>query len=640
MNSEVVTGGTSLATMVTFVSYIAGVFLLAALSHRVLLRKTSFSEDFFLGGRRLGGWALAFTFAATGMSGGTFTGFPALTYSYGWVIALWIAGGLMVGSLTQMGVMGKRLNQMARKTGAITIPDVLRDRFESPALSLIATSVMILFTMAILVAQFRAGAFIIEQVFNLPAEYGFLLGLFIFAAVVTMYTAYGGFRAVVWTDVMQGIIMGIGVLILLPVILSHAGGLEKVNESIREAPPRVVTSISGPDNDLAFLLEEASTSQAEVAGVQYAGSDPLTGSPAVSLVEEGDEVFIEVRLTTGTTAREVRDAVLTDPAVAPFLADVELAYDNDGSGTLDTVAEEGDRIRYRFLHPESLLYGPGREFDGTPWLALGIAISFFAFGPIIGMGKPAGMVRLMAFRDSRTLKKAILIASVYHSVILVVLMLIFITAISVLPGHIPRGDSDRVMAIVATEIVANKGIFLTLLGAVILAAPFSAIMSTVDSFLLMISSGLVRDIYQRSINPHISERLLRLISYGTIVGVSAFCIYAAYLTRDTIDFLSYLIIIAEVGLASAFLVPMLMGLYWKRATREGALAAMAGGFLTTVALNAPVFTGGQWISLFGFHPAVWALVVSLVLGVTVSLATAPPPQYLVEKYFYRPVRGL
>ena len=241
---------TSTVTIITFLAYIVGVFVLAALSHRMLAKK-SFMSEYFLGSRGLGCWALAFTFAATSASGGSFTGYPSLIYSYGWVLAFWIASYMVVPICT-MGVMGKRLNQVARKTGAITIPDVLRDRFESSALALIATCTIIFFTTCNLVAQFKAGALIIEETFNLPASWGYVGGLLMFAGTVIFYTAYGGFRAVVWTDVMQGIMMGLGVVILIPVVIYHSGGLTKVSETIRRQPPTLVTSVPGRFNDLAI----------------------------------------------------------------------------------------------------------------------------------------------------------------------------------------------------------------------------------------------------------------------------------------------------------------------------------------------------------------------------------------------------
>src|ERR1700741_1064126 len=104
-------------------------------------RKGSFLEKSFLGNRSLGAFAVALTAAV--MSGGTFVGFPSLVYSFGWVVALWI-GAYMVAPLTVLGVLGKRIGQLSRKTGAITLPDLFRERFGSPTLGLI-TSLLIMF---------------------------------------------------------------------------------------------------------------------------------------------------------------------------------------------------------------------------------------------------------------------------------------------------------------------------------------------------------------------------------------------------------------------------------------------------------------------------------------------------------------
>ncbi|HAD58425.1 MAG TPA: sodium:solute symporter, partial [Planctomycetaceae bacterium] len=80
--------------LVTFVLYTLAVFGLAAISSH-LLKNRAFLSEYFLGSRSLGVWALALTFAATSASGGSFTGFPSLIYTHGWVLALWI-GSYMI----------------------------------------------------------------------------------------------------------------------------------------------------------------------------------------------------------------------------------------------------------------------------------------------------------------------------------------------------------------------------------------------------------------------------------------------------------------------------------------------------------------------------------------------------------------
>src|SRR3954469_5390669 len=89
-------------------------------------REGTFLKKYFLGNRSLGAFAVALTAAV--MSGGTFVGFPSLVYSFGWVVGLWICS-YMVAPLTILGILGKRVGQLSRKTGAITLPDLFRERY-------------------------------------------------------------------------------------------------------------------------------------------------------------------------------------------------------------------------------------------------------------------------------------------------------------------------------------------------------------------------------------------------------------------------------------------------------------------------------------------------------------------------------
>src|SRR5262245_60275180 len=229
------------AVLYVFLAYMAGVFLLGALAHH-LLERGSFLKEYFLGDRQLNPWVLALTYVATSVSAGSFVGFPALIYVHGWIMALWIAG-YMVAGLTTKGVLAKRLNQVSRLSGAITVPDVLRDRFQSPLLGSLAGLFLLLFLVFNLVGQFKAGGLIMQRAFggvqdtaayqqsrdivagaltatHLWSEesagmardpfYGlaypdYVLGVLVFAITVIAYTTYGGFWAVTWTDVLQGI---------------------------------------------------------------------------------------------------------------------------------------------------------------------------------------------------------------------------------------------------------------------------------------------------------------------------------------------------------------------------------------------------------------------------------------------------
>src|SRR5271165_6617715 len=181
---------------------------LGVVANRVASRKAGFLQKYFLGNRSLGAVAVALTAAV--MSGGTFMGFPSLVYSFGWVVGLWIAS-YMVAPLTVLGVLGKRIGQLSRKTGAITLPDLFRERFGSPALGLLTSLLVMFFLTTNLVAQFKAGAVIMKIVLPssaagwlgaeralLQGDSAYLVGLLIFTATVVAYTTYGGFLAAIW----------------------------------------------------------------------------------------------------------------------------------------------------------------------------------------------------------------------------------------------------------------------------------------------------------------------------------------------------------------------------------------------------------------------------------------------------------
>ena len=98
-------------------------------------------EGFFLGSRGLGAWDLALT--VTVQSGGTFMGFPSRVDSFGWIVAFW-AASYRIGPLTGFPIVGKRIAQLSRLTNAVTVPDLLRSRFDDPRAGLVS-SLLILF---------------------------------------------------------------------------------------------------------------------------------------------------------------------------------------------------------------------------------------------------------------------------------------------------------------------------------------------------------------------------------------------------------------------------------------------------------------------------------------------------------------
>lgn len=524
----------------SFAFYMAAVFALAIFSHRLLTR-SEFLGEYFLGSRTLGVWAFAFTFAATSASGGSFMGFPSLIYSKGWVLALWI-GSYMVVPLCTIGMMGKRINQVGRLLGAITIPDLLRERYANGAVGVLGAVLILLFIAANLVAQFKAGGLVLKTLLEPVPAYAplaeqtlgwisdlvprhdpalgpsYWAGLVLFALLVVGYTTYGGFRAVVWTDVLQGLAMGIGVLILLPLALLKAGGLPTASAALASQDPELVR-LPGPEN----------------------------------------------------------------------------------------------------------------------FLALPVAISYWVMWAISGAGQPGNMVRLMAFHDTRTMRYGIFTVMVYYSCIYFPLVVIFVCARAIIPyGSIPE---DQVMPVMARTVAPGW------LAGIIIAAPFAAVMSTVDSFLLLTSSAIVRDIFQRVFRPDISPGVVKVLSYLTTAAIG---LAAMLLAIDPPTFLQDIIVFTGSGLASCFLMPVMLGLYWKRATAAGALAAMVAGCACHLSMYLPAWitryvhgTHGSIVPVrpLGLDPIVWGLGASLAAGILVSMVTKPPRKELVECLFGRPATG-
>jgi len=630
--------------LIVFAIYMVGVVLLAAGSHKLLQSKT-FLNEYFLGSRSLGVWAFALTFAATSSSGGSFIGFPSLVYTHGWVVALWI-GSYMIVPLVSMGLLGKRLNQTARKTGAITIPDVMRDRFDSPAFGILATALIVFFMVFNLIAQFKGGSVILQSlladtpmfmdfgtwtgkmIHELPMG-GLLVGvnphylicLIVFTLAVVAYTAYGGFRAVVWTDVMQGFVMVGGVLIMLPLALWMVGGMQNITDKMTAMTPpsnvelRIETAepvterLALPKNTWLVYEENG---ERNVYRLKEGAEIPKGESVAIIRGSEKTDANIGgIKITTESQAKEIQATELhTEVAVHVTKTD-PLAFGEDQQGVYVT--------------------GPGPHASrNTGFLPLSLGISFFFMWTFSGAGQPSNMVRLMAFDSSKTFRRAIFTVSIYYTLIYFPLVIIFCAARVLMPGW--ETESDRIMPEMAKMLTESAGA--PWLAGLLAAAPFAAVMSTMDSFLLMISSAVVRDIYQRNINPEATEKTVKRMTYVVTIVIGAAAMIAAIKPPE---FLQDIIVFTGSGLSSSFLAPVTLMLYWERFNKQGAFVAMIGGFCAQIGLYIVgyiIHKDFQAYEPLGFHPFLVGSAFSFAVGIIAALVTPAPPRYLVEKFFY------
>lgn len=276
-------------------------------------------------------------------------------------------------------------------------------------------------------------------------------------------------------------------------------------------------------------------------------------------------------------------------------------------------------------------FGPGYSSTGMAFLPLGVAISFFFIWPVGGMGSPASMVRVMAADSTDTLRRSMVLLSFYNVLIYIPLIVICICGRALIPDV---AESDEIIPTLAVW-AAPDWSGGSLVSGLILAAPFGAVMATVSTFLVVIASGVVRDIYQRFLRPRAGEAELRRMSHVVMIVLGAIGVAA---NINPVDFLQKLIVFSASATAATFVMPAIMLAFWRRATAVGTMAGMIGGGATVLALFScgPLLESKAMFDpyqLLGLDPVVWGLVASGLIGAVVSLATTPPPAELVSRLF-------
>ncbi|MBZ0266759.1 sodium:proline symporter, partial [bacterium] len=194
----------------------------------VAWRRMRTLDDFVLGGRRLSPFAAALSERASGESGWFLVGLPGAAYVSGFG-EFWTVIGSSFGIFLSWTLLARILNSESRRLSALTIPDYLASRFgdDTRVLRITAMAIILFFYTSYVAFQFNAAGILLETTFGLDPVKGMLIA----AAVVVVYTFMGGFLAVVWTDVVQGLLMMV-VAVVLPLLgylrLREAGGLVEV----------------------------------------------------------------------------------------------------------------------------------------------------------------------------------------------------------------------------------------------------------------------------------------------------------------------------------------------------------------------------------------------------------------------------
>ncbi|MHA6625748.1 sodium/proline symporter PutP [Pseudonocardia sichuanensis] len=206
-------------------------------------RQTADHEEYILAGRRLPPWAAALSAGASDMSGWLMMGLPGAIYVAGLVEA-WIAIGLTVGAYLNWLFVAPRLRSYTEVAqNSLTIPSFFENRLHdsSRALRVASGAILLVFFTFYVSSMLVAGG----QFFELAFGGSYLLGVVLVALVTLSYTLFGGFLGASLTDVVQGVMMMIALLVVPVVAISAVGGLGETAAAIREVDPARLSLVGG-----------------------------------------------------------------------------------------------------------------------------------------------------------------------------------------------------------------------------------------------------------------------------------------------------------------------------------------------------------------------------------------------------------
>lgn len=222
-------------------------------------------------------------------------------------------------------------------------------------------------------------------------------------------------------------------------------------------------------------------------------------------------------------------------------------------------------------------------FVSSFWILVGVGV----------VGLPQVAVRAMSYKDARSMHRALIIGTIVVAFMMFGMHFVGVLARPILPGI---EVADTVMPRLTMEVLPNW------LAGIVLAAPMAAIMSTVDSILLLISSTVVKDVYLNYVDPKATKERVKKVSYGltAVLGIGVFA-----MALQPPDLLIWLNLFAFGGLESAFIWPIVLGLYWSKGNKYGALASIIVGVVSYSLIH------NFWPNPFGAHTVVLPVVLSL-----------------------------
>lgn len=219
----------TICILISVVVYLVGMLIIG-----FIYSKNSTSEDFYLGGRKLGPIVTAMSTEASDMSAYLLMGVPGLAFFCGVAEAGWTAIGLCIGTYLNWLIVAKRLHRYSIKINAITVPDFLSLRFrdKTKLIETIGALTVIIFFVPYTASGFAACG----KLFNSLFGFDYMPSMIISAVVIVAYCATGGFMAASVTSLIQGFVMTIALIIVLIFGVHTAGGWDTVWANAQALP--------------------------------------------------------------------------------------------------------------------------------------------------------------------------------------------------------------------------------------------------------------------------------------------------------------------------------------------------------------------------------------------------------------------
>ncbi len=244
-------------------------------------------------------------------------------------------------------------------------------------------------------------------------------------------------------------------------------------------------------------------------------------------------------------------------------------------------------------------------------------------------GMPHILVRFMAIKNEKELKKSSIIAIVWVFLSLVMACVIGVVGRAFLAPVLEAGDAESVF-IKLINTVFNENLALPFVGGLFLCGILAAIMSTADSQLLVCASSVSKDIYKNVLKPKSSDQTVLKVSRITVIVVALLAFFIAW---DPDSSIMALVSDAWAGLGSAFGPIVVCSLFWKRTNFAGAVAGIVSGGLTVIIWDyLPLVNGETIYAATGIYSLLVGFIFSLLCIVVFSLVTKAPSQEILDEF--------